>query len=517
MQSGKKTPQRRVSTMKAMPIPIRIHPDNPKLFEFRGKPLVLLTATEHYGAVINRPFRFERYLADTAEKQITLTRLFMLFREQQSSINPYSTCKPETPDYIAPFVRTGPGRALDMELKYDLDKPNPEFFRRLHDFILQASAHGIIVEVVLLSNTYAPGVWDLNPLNAKNNVNGLDEIAWPDYLSQRHAKLFARQVAHVRKIVTELNAYDNVIFEICNEPGGVAPGVPNPPSLDEVNDWLGALIQVVRETEAALPHRHLIAGQQAFQYTPWEQNADLTFLHMDYDVVNMHPLPNTTAGGQSYHMGDFMSKQLRLRAVRDFGLATYATPKPLNQDEDNVASQYKDVDGWTIHRKRAWVTLLTGGHYDYIDFSINNYLETGTPSSQRHIRIWMKHLSEFVHSLDLVQARPLPDVVKARPAHTLETVFGVAGDDYAIYLADERELAAARGLDDGDAIDRGAGQTIEGELVLDLPDGTYQMSCYSPATGLYSPALPLQGGPAARVGLPAFTHDLAVRIQRWVA
>ena len=67
---------------------IRIHPDNPKSFEFRGKPLMLLTATEHYGAVINRPFRFERYLADAAEKGITLTCLFMLFREQQTTPAP---------------------------------------------------------------------------------------------------------------------------------------------------------------------------------------------------------------------------------------------------------------------------------------------------------------------------------------------------------------------------------------------------------------------------------------------
>ena len=51
------------------PTPIRLHPENPKCFEFRGKPLVLVTATEHYGAVMNRPFRFERYLADAAEKR----------------------------------------------------------------------------------------------------------------------------------------------------------------------------------------------------------------------------------------------------------------------------------------------------------------------------------------------------------------------------------------------------------------------------------------------------------------
>ena len=71
-----------------MPAPLRIHPQNPKLFEFRGKPRVLLTATEHYGAVMNRPFQFERYLADAADKGMTLTRLFTLFRELQTAINP---------------------------------------------------------------------------------------------------------------------------------------------------------------------------------------------------------------------------------------------------------------------------------------------------------------------------------------------------------------------------------------------------------------------------------------------
>src|SRR5215207_5397101 len=138
--------------------PIRIHPQNPKVFEFRGAPRVLITATEHYGAVMNRPFQFEKYLADAAEKGMTLTRLFMLFRELQTAVNPYSTCKPESPDFITPFERTGPGRALDEEPKWDLDRPNPEFYDRLHRFVSLAADYGIIVEVVLLSQTYAPNV-----------------------------------------------------------------------------------------------------------------------------------------------------------------------------------------------------------------------------------------------------------------------------------------------------------------------------------------------------------------------
>lgn len=505
-----------------MTTPIHIHPKNPKLFEFRRKPLVLVTPTEHYGAVMNRPFRFERYLADAAEKGITLTRLFVLFRELQVPMNPYSTCKPESPDYVTPFERTGPGRARDGELKFDLDRPNAEFYERLHAFLSLASDYGVIVEVVLLSNTYTPNVWALNPLNADNNVNGLPEIAWQDYVTMRHAAVFERQAAHVRSIVNETNRYDNVIYEICNEPGILSAGPQGHPTVEEVNQWLAALIRVVRETEAALPNQHLIVGQES--YAPVSdplsgafgifQPSDLTFHDLDYDVVNMHPLPNTLYAGKTYQLGDFMSRQLMLRALRDYCLATYHEPKPLNQDEDNIASQYRDPEGWTIHRKRAWVTLLSGAHYDYIDFSILPWQETGTPESQRHIRTWMSYLSHFIHSFDLVRARPFSPFLKAQPPHTLDAVFGVEGEDYCIYLADERELPGARNLPPLPPEQLGPGAPISGELLFDLPDGAFEVSGFDPKTGLYSPGVKIAGGPGVRLSLASFVHDTVVRVRR---
>jgi hypothetical protein len=75
----------------------------------------------------------------------------------------------------------------------------------------------------------------------------------------------------------------------------------------------------------------------------------------------------------------------------------------------------RDEVGWTIHRKRAWMSVLSGAHYDYIDFSITVGSEAGTPASQRGIRKWMKHLSEFIHNFDFVHARPLPDWIKSKP------------------------------------------------------------------------------------------------------
>jgi hypothetical protein len=483
--------------------PIRIHPENPKLFEFRGEPLVLLCATEHYGSVLNRKFRYERYLADHAEKKQTLSRLFLLFRELQSAQNPYSSCKPESTDYISPYPRSGQGVAWDVLPKYDLDQWNPEFFERLHGFLSLASDYGVIVEVVILSNTYNDDIWNLNPLNAKNNINDVETVPFADYMTQRHPKLFERQKALVRKAVEEINPYDNVIIEICNEPGGNAPGEGDHAKPEEVNDWQRALAQVIRETEAGLPNQHLIVGQEAFTWSNWAQTSDLSFGDFFVEVVNIHPLPGTHYQGKEYDMGTFMSKQLKLQAVRDYCLATYPEKKPLNLDEDNVASRFKDFEGWTIHRKRAWTTLLSGAHYDYIDFSLIPWLETGTPESQAHIRTWFKHLSEFVHSLDLIKSRPLTGWLREKPEATLECVFAVEGEDYIVYLADQRETT-----------EEGAGDPIEGKLVFDLPEGEFEVASYSPVSGKYSSSITTNGGEGVEISLPEFVHDIAIRIRK---
>ncbi len=484
---------------------IRIHPQNPKLFEYRNQPLALICATEHYGAVLNRPFRFERYIHDAASRGQTLSRLFTLFRELQNQVNPYSTCKPESTDYIAPFARTGPGNAYDGELRFDLETWDSEFFERLHAFLELSSAAGIIVELVLFSNTYADEIWSLNPLNPINNItiDDTEVIRWQDYVTRRHPQLCKWQEAHARRILAETNRYDNIIYEICNEPGSFLPeGEGDLPSADEVNEWQSHFIRMIRDFEKDQPNQHLIAGQEAFSYNPFTQPADQTFAGLDFDIVNMHPLPNTRWNGTSYDMGNFMSKELKLRAVRDFAIHTYHLPKPLNYDEDNVATRYRDTEGWTIHRKRAWTTLFCGGHYDMIDFSIMPHLETGTPESRAGIRDWLGHLSSFVHALDLARARPLQDFLLTQPAHTVESTLAIEGEDYAIYLADERERE-----------DPGCGEKISGNLELELPSGRYRISCYAPETGGYSPALDLTGGHQS-ISVPGFHHDIVVRIKR---
>ena len=42
--------------------PIRVHPDAPHYLEYRGRPIILITSAEHYGAVINGDFDLVTYL-----------------------------------------------------------------------------------------------------------------------------------------------------------------------------------------------------------------------------------------------------------------------------------------------------------------------------------------------------------------------------------------------------------------------------------------------------------------------
>jgi len=480
--------------------PFRIHPDNPHYFLFRHKPLALITATEHYGSVFNRPFDFERYLDDAAEHKMTLTRTFLLFRELQSARNPSSPCKPESPDYIAPFVRTGPGKAMDGEPTYDLNAWNPEYFDRLHRFLEAASRRGIVVELTLFSNAYADSIWALNPLRAANNLQKVGHVEWQEYLSLREPELVKRQAEYARKIVQETSQYDNIYYEICNEPGG---GMPGHATLPDVDAWQQKMADIVADEMNRLHRPHLISGQQAFTYSPkFRFPLDDTYGGKLFQIVNVHPLPDMDLRGQLYQLGNFMSKELRLADVALFCEKAAEEQKPTVLDEDNAASMYRDTSGWTIHRKRAWTALLSGSHYDYIDFSITVGNESGTPASRRGIRKWMQHLSEFMAAFDYIHAKPAREWLRNAPEHIVTSGLAVEGRDYAAYLGDSREVT-----------DTAAGSPIHGKVDLLLPPGMFSVRLYSPATGEYSPGVLVSGGRQVSLDLPDFQNDLVVRAQ----
>jgi hypothetical protein len=231
--------------------PLHLDPQNPHYFNFRGKPLVLITSGEHYGAVINRDFNYLPYLDELSRHHLNLTRIW---------VGPYlevagnfqiaeNTLAPRPGSFLPPWLRSAAPGASNSVPRFNLSRWNPEYFKRLKDFLRQAAKRGIIVEVNLFCPYYEDSMWEVSPLNARNNVNAVGDVPRTEVLTLKHPKLVAVQEAMVQKLVSELNGFDNIFYEICNEPyfGGVTP------------DWQRHISGVIVETEKPLRWRHLIS------------------------------------------------------------------------------------------------------------------------------------------------------------------------------------------------------------------------------------------------------------------
>jgi hypothetical protein len=86
---------------------LRLHPKNPRYFEFGGKPTVLMTATEHYGAVLNLDFDYITYLNELQAHGFNLTRAFSgAYREIPGSFNiKENTLAPKPGRFVCPWAR----------------------------------------------------------------------------------------------------------------------------------------------------------------------------------------------------------------------------------------------------------------------------------------------------------------------------------------------------------------------------------------------------------------------------
>lgn len=194
--------------------PISLHPDNPHYFLFRGRPALLVTSGEHYGAVLNLDFDFAPYLDELKARGFNLTRTFSgTYREVPGSFGiRHNTLAPAPGRYVGPWARAGDGDKLD------LDRWDDAYFRRLKQFLAEAGRRGVVVELVLFCPLYEDALWDVSPMNARNNVNGVGRCPRTEALTLKHPDLVARQVAFVRKVVAELQEFDNLYYEVCNEP-----------------------------------------------------------------------------------------------------------------------------------------------------------------------------------------------------------------------------------------------------------------------------------------------------------
>lgn len=455
---------------------LSLHPDNPHYFLFRGKPTAIITSGEHYGAVLNLDFNYTRYLDTLARDGLNGTRTWSgAYCEPPTAFSIASnTLAPFPGKFICPWRRsTEPGYANGGN-KFDLYTWDPAYFKRLKKFVAQAGRRGIIVELNLFCPFYEESMWQISPMNARNNINGVGELARTNvYTLDKNGALLKVQEDMVRKIVSELSGFDNVYYEICNEPyfGGVTL------------EWQRHIADIITETEIPLRTHHLIsqniANDRALVQNP----------HPAVSIFNFH----------------------------------YATPPEtvsMNYGLDKVIGDNETGFRGTNdapYRMEAWDFIVAGGGlFNNLDYSFTAGHENGTfvyPSSQPgggtpQLRRQLWFLSRTLRELNFVRMRPANEVLESTvPAGTSVRVLAQAGVDYLIYLHGPSEKK-----------DGANKPTAHGELSLKLRllSGEFSAQWLDPKAGCPLSQVRFVHWEGAKVlEVPALEDDIALRIHKF--
>jgi hypothetical protein len=263
----------------------------------------------------------------------------------------------------------------------------------------------------------------------------------------------------VRKIVTEMKDFDNLYYEICNEPyfGGVT--LP----------WQRHIADVIAETEKNLGVRHLISRNVA------NGKAKVENPHPAVSIFNFHYAspPDTVA-------------------------MNYGLNKVIGDNETG----FKGTNN-LHYRMEGWEFILAGGAlYNNLDYSFVAGFEDGTfvyPAKQPgggnpDFRRQMGVLKTFIDSFDFVRMTPHSSVVKGGlPAKGRARVLAEPGKQYAIYLF-------------------GGNQA---NLRIDLPAGRYTAEWINTKAGAIEKreTVSHRGG-VATLASPTYSEDIALRITK---
>jgi len=432
--------------------PIALHPENPHYFLFRGKPTVLVTSGEHYGAVLNRDFDFVKYLDTLAADGLELTRTFSgAYVEPQGAFRiEKNTLAPAAGRLICPWARSEvPGYAGGGN-RFDLAKWDDAYFARLRSFLGAASERGIVVEYVFFCPFYEDSQWQLSPMNAANNLAGIGAIERTKvYTLDGHGGLLDVQLALVREVIARTQEFDNLFFEIANEPyfGGITL------------EWQHRIADEIVAAQRDRSRRHLIAQNIA------NGKAKVVDPHPAVSIFNFHYASPPDTVALNWNLG-----------------------KVIGDDETGFRGT-ADLH----YRMEGWEFVLAGGAlYDHLDYSFAVGHEDGTfryPPTQpggggKDLRHQLRVLKEFIHSFDFVRMAPDASfVVATKPETVRARTLSQPGEQYAVYFFGGKQVIVTLQVPGGDWItewvDTRSGRVEKREEVGIRPAG--QVTIASPA------------------------------------
>jgi len=238
-------------------------------------------------------------------------------------------------------------------------------------------------------------------MNATNNVNDIGAVARTNvYTLDKHGGLLGVQEAMVRKIVTELNEFDNLYYEICNEPyfGGVTM------------EWQHHIADVIRDAEFPLARKHLISQNVA------NNKALVENPHEAISIFSFHYASPPEAVAMNYHLD-----------------------KVIGDNETGFAGT-NDFP----YRREGWEFIIAGGGlFNNLDYSFTTDNEDGSfhytakqpGGGNRAFRTQMRILKEFIYGFDFIHMRPDTSVIEGPlPMGVSARCLSLPGEAYALYL-----------------------------------------------------------------------------------
>lgn len=409
---------------------LRAHPENPLFFTQDGEKAIYLAGHQIFVDLQDNSFNkavtrdrekklnWANYLAFIEQRGINYLRNWIIWSTGSGTMAPRNQA-------IAapmPYQRVrGKGKANDGLGKFDLERFDEAFFRRLYERCRDLERRSVFVSIMLFEvygflggescGDPSQTLWDGNVFNRANNINGIDTDDNQDGLGieffyTHDERVQQLQRAFVKKVVDTLNDLDNIFFEIANELH--APR------------WQYEMIEFIRDCERTKPKQHLIL------MSPGGRLATGKWRRLTKQQVVAAPADCFAVSGhwdaQSYRKKD---------------PPVNAADKPGTFDMDHVAPGSNDV-------AYLWAAFTRGYHFNLYD---KPYESPGAEDAQwERFRRNLGKVVEYAERIDLAQARPQPAL--ASTGYCLAD----RGEAYVVFQPEKKALVV-RGLLQGRAYD----------------------------------------------------------------
>lgn len=452
--------------------PLRASRANPRYFTDGGGKAIYLTGSQTWNTLQDwgtngsvRPTDFQAFVKMLVTHHHNFTLLWTTELPKFHGLPSTASSPPDFTVSPQPWLRTGPGKASDGKLKFDLTKFNPAFFERLRDRVQQLNVAGIYAGVYLFTGEFLNvfrSPTDGYPFTGSNNVNGIDDgggIASVTMTAPNAITAF--QVAYVKKMIDTLNNLPNVLWIVSEE----APA----------NSvwWNNHLIALVHSYEGGKPFQHPVG------YAVRQGGDDASIINSD---------------------ADWIAPAARISPTCSCGTGHPRCKVTINDSDHSYFGMWNDSP--RVNRNFFWINFTQGSQTLFMDPYVVYYprenrnlplspvidgIGSGPDPRWENVRDTMGYIRGYAERMNLANMTPQGEL--STTGHVLASN-GAADPEYLVYAASGGEFSVS----------------------LRNSKDHFALEWMNPATGSRTAGSDVSGG-ATRTFVPPFSGDAVLYIR----